>query len=272
MNPLALIIENDSGTRKLLTVLLTRAGYEVDAVANGSVAMLLLAQVQYDVIFVEHLLPSNLGGDVLDWLATDRRHDLERVVILSSATPAQLQNVRDRWPGARVFRKPFELNHVVAAVEELSALPRCRDGNALADQFIRRSVKAGAKAGIVVKTNGAVAEYVLDFGYEREQAAAYFPLEVASPVPLCESIRHGRPVWLASPHMVALEFPILERVLETSGSRALATVPLMRRGQVVGAAGWSFCSPRIFTEIDQQVFASIGESLVEWLPGTAERA
>lgn len=66
MKPLALAIENDGGTRKLLDVLLTRAGFEVDLVPTGSDALLLLANVRYDVRFIDLLLPGTNGVQILE--------------------------------------------------------------------------------------------------------------------------------------------------------------------------------------------------------------
>ena len=52
MKPLALVIENDAGTRKLLNVLLTRVGMDVDLVPTGEVE--------------QHPYIATLGPDVLD--------------------------------------------------------------------------------------------------------------------------------------------------------------------------------------------------------------
>ena len=109
MKPLALVIENDGGTRKLLDVLLTRAGMEVDLVSSGSDALILLAHARYDVLFIDLLLPGTSGMQVLEWIAREHPPLLARAIVLSSAPEVQLQQVRDAWPQVHVIRKPFEV-------------------------------------------------------------------------------------------------------------------------------------------------------------------
>lgn len=264
MNALALVIENDAGTRKLLNVLLSRIGFEVDTVPNGPAAMLLLREVQYSLVFADVLLPAPEGRDLLHWIVAERRDILPHLVVLSSGSPVQLQSIRDAWPEMQVFRKPFELDEVIAAAQ-VQGRSR-REPVAHSEQFIRRSVHAGAKSGVIVKKNGSYLERVLDFGYARELASSYFPLQVASPMPLCASIRDARSVWLTSPGEALSEYPNLDSVFAATQTRALASVPLMRDGEVIGAAGWSFPAPRQFTDAEQQLFGSIAESVVEWLP------
>lgn len=265
MKPLALVIENDSGTRKLLNVLLARAGFEVDAVATGASALLLLEQVEYDVVFLDLLMPGVSGADILDWVSRERPAEMARVVVLSSAAPAQLQLLRNDWPAMHVFRKPFELEEVIDAARQVSGSESRRKPPTFAEQFIRRSVRAGAKSGVVVQTNGTLAEAIVDFG-QRELTATYFPLPIASASPLASSIRDARSVWLTSARVATIEYPLLEPVFTTTESRAWAAVPLIRGGEVIGAAGWTFREPRQFTEPEQEVFAAIAETIVEWMP------
>src|SRR3712207_869299 len=113
MRPLALIVENDSGTRRLLDVLLSRVGLDVDRVANGDDAFIALQHVAYDMLLIDFLLPGRSGAQLLEWLSEERPHLLSRTIVLSSATPARLEALRERWPAVRTIRKPFELGEVL---------------------------------------------------------------------------------------------------------------------------------------------------------------
>jgi CheY-like chemotaxis protein len=265
MKPLALVIENDGSTRKLLDVLLTRSGLEVDLVPTGSDALILLENARYDLVLIDLLLPGTSGVQVLEWIERERPATLAKAVVLSSAPQAHLQRVRDRWPQVRVIRKPFELGEVVETAQELTA-NRDERLPSFGEDFCRRSVRAGARAGVIVTTRGQHVDALLAYGYQPGEVASYFPLAVDAPLPLCAAIRNARPVWLASVTVASTEYPLLTPVFEKNESRALAVVPLVRGSQVVGAVGWSFREPKLFTESEQQHFLAIAATLAEGFP------
>jgi CheY-like chemotaxis protein len=265
MKPLALVIENDSGTRKLLDVLLTRAGLEVDLVPTGSDALLLLANVRYDVLFINLLLPGMSGMQILDWIGREQPRTLARSIVLSSATERQLHLVREQWPQVRVIRKPFELGDIIESAQAMTARREERVPS-FTEDFCRRSVRAGARAGVIARRNGSRVEALHAFGYTRGEGESYFPLSLDAPFPLCAAIRNAAPVWLASLTLADTEYPLLKPVFEKYESRALAAVPLVRSGYVLGAVGWSFGEPRHFTHAEQQPFLSIAATVAEGLP------
>jgi CheY-like chemotaxis protein len=264
MKPLALVIENDAGTRKLLDVLLSRLGLDVDLVPTGNDAAIILQHVEYDVLLIDLLLPGKSGTKLLEELAAERPHMLSRAVVISSASPAQLEALRERWPAVRTIRKPFELGEVIDAAQQIAAAraPRALTAE---EKFCRYSMRAGAKAGVIVRANGNVLEPILSFGYTREMVEGYFPLSVDAPYPLCTTVRHGRPLWIASVVASAPEYPTLAAVWEKNESRAVAAVPLRDGKRVVGAIGWSFREPRLFSEAEQQLLTEIAETVPEWI-------
>jgi CheY-like chemotaxis protein len=258
MNPAVLVIENDRATRKLLDVLLRRFGIAVDLVATGSDALLLLEHVEYDLVFVDFLQTG--GIDVLEWIGINRPSMVERCIVLSSSAPSQLERVRERWPGVRTIRKPFELADIVEAAEATAAAPARRNG-APVESFTRRSVSAGAKAGVVVTLDGEQLVPSMWFGYPPGVVESFGPMRIDSPLPIANALRDARPVWLASLAGVTDEYPQLRPLWEKLESRALAAVPLMRDGAPVGAAGWTFREARLFHEPEQQLFRSIAEEV-----------
>src|SRR5207244_4047507 len=112
MKPLLLVVENDSGTRRLLDLFLRRASFEVDPVATGSDALLLLERVDYAAVVLDLLIPGRTGRDVLEHLSAEHPSVLERIVVISSATEAHLRDVRGRYPAVIALRKPFDLNEL----------------------------------------------------------------------------------------------------------------------------------------------------------------
>ncbi len=264
MKPLALVIENDAGTRKLLNVLLTRVGMDVDLVPTGDDAFIMLQHVQYDVLVIDLLLPGKSGMELLEWLSAERPHLLSRSIVLSSATPAQLDTVRTQWPEVLAIRKPFELGEVLGATQHIATRSSAREESALA-KFCRHSMRAGAKAGVVVVPSNGRLELVLSFGYTKDMLEAYFPLAADAPYPLSTAMRHGKPLWLASLIAAAPDYPMLAPVWQANASRAVAALPLRDHGRIIGAVGWSFREPRLFSEAEQQIFLEIAEALPEWM-------
>lgn len=260
MPPLALVVQNDAGTRKLLDVLLSRHDYEVDAVVNGSDALQLLEAVDYDVAVVDLVTPGASGTEIVEWLRMHRPEAVARTAMLSSARPVVLQKIGEMHPALRVIRKPFELNDMIEFIE--CARPRTEHPPlAVTDQFSRRSITAGAKAGILVRRNGPQLELVHRFGYG-PQIETWFPMQASDPYPLCNCVHDGQPRWIASPADAAQQYPHLLALWQQSQSTALASVPLIRDGEVIGAAGWTFRDPQLFDESEQRAFTAIAAAAV----------
>lgn len=260
MRPLALVVENDPGTRKLLDVLLTRFGCEVDVVANGHDALQLLGAIDYDLVLVDLLIPGASGLQILEWLRAERAGSLDRTIALSSSSPKRLSEVQETYPEVRIIRKPFELQDVIDAAQ--IARRDERTDLSVLTQFARRSITAGAKAGILVRKDGSEISLVHEFGYGQAAMRRWFPMSPNDPFPLTMSVRDGHPRWLASLAMAAPDFPSLAPLWQENQSRALASVPLVRNGVIIGAAGWSFRETHPFDEKEQRAFTAIAEDAI----------
>ena len=69
-----LLIEDDSGSRKLMSVVLGRAGYEIIAAGDGAEAMEKTHAAQpVDLIIVDLELPDLSGGKIIRQIKDDRR-------------------------------------------------------------------------------------------------------------------------------------------------------------------------------------------------------
>src|SRR5436190_11499612 len=158
MKPLLLVVENDSGTRRLLDVFLRREAFDVDPVSNGSEALLLLERIDYAAVVLDLMIPGRTGRDVLDDLAANHPEVLERIVVISSATEAHLRDVRGRYPAVAALRKPFDLTELLTVVRERAARLVASEPPDAAQTFVRLSVTAGAKAGAVVRHDGDALE------------------------------------------------------------------------------------------------------------------
>jgi CheY-like chemotaxis protein len=264
MKPLLLVVENDSGTRRLLDVFLRRESFDVDPVSTGSEALLLLERVDYAAVVLDLLIPGRTGGDVLEELATSRRELLDRIVVISSATEARLRDVRGSYPAVAALRKPFDLTELLTIVRERAArhiAPRATDP---VQTFVRLSVTAGARTGVVVRRRGDTLELVASFGYPYGVAESYYPLAIDAQFPICAAARHGRAVWISTVQAAAAEeYPLLAPIWRKWGSFALAAIPILANEGVAGVAGWSFSEPRVFGEEERARFIEIASGAVE---------
>ena len=259
MKPLALVIDRDAGTRKLLDVLLTRFGYEVDRIALSADGITILDLIDYDFILSE-------DEEVARWLAQHRPEALSRMMIVSAAPDAQLRRMVREWSNVRIVQKPFELADVIEASRTAANRPRRMP--VPEEMFWRESMISGAKSGVLVRRDGDSIWPVTSFGYEPGALDAWFPLKVSDSYPICSTVRHGRPTWLAS-LTTAPDFPLLQAVWQTNQSRALATAPIMRGAEVIGAAGWTFRETQRFSESQQRIWLAIAQAAAPLVESSA---
>src|SRR5436853_3773184 len=139
MKPLLLVVENDASTRRLLEIFLRREAFDVDPVATGKDALLLLERIDYAAIILDLLIPGRSGREILDDLAARRPELLRRIVALSTANEASLRDVRGRHPAVAVLRKPFDLGALIAAVRQRAAAHSPARAAVPQDLFVRRS-------------------------------------------------------------------------------------------------------------------------------------
>jgi CheY-like chemotaxis protein len=263
MKPLLLVVENDASTRRLLDISLRRESFEVDAVATGTDALTLLGRVDYAAVVLDLLMPGRTGRDVLEDLAAHHPALLERIVVVTSATEAHLRDVRGRFPQVAVLRKPFDLDELIAGVRQRIAGAAPREPDVRQD-FVRRSVMAGAKSGVVARSGDDGLELLDSFGYPPGLAESFFPIRTDAQYPLAVAVRHGRAVWLSALNDVAAasEYPLLVSIWRERRSYALAAVPVFDGERVAGVAGWSFAEPRVFHPREQAVLSSIAAAAV----------
>jgi len=264
MTPLALVVENDGGTQKLLRVLLAREGYDVDVVSGGQAASVLLRRVSYDLVMLDLMLPEMSGVELLEQVAATDRAMLERITVASSAAKAQLEAVRRQFPEVAIIRKPFDIEEIGAAAKARRREPIAPPPT-LDDVFCRTSVIAGAKGGLIARLSqdGAFLHPVTSFGYSPQVLATWYPLRTDSTVPLCAAVRLARPIWFSSINAASAEYPLLLPVLRENASRSLAAVPVIARERVVGVAGWTFPEPHPFDDAERTVFEAIAAAFAD---------
>ncbi|MDQ3280700.1 MAG: response regulator, partial [Acidobacteriota bacterium] len=110
-----LVVEDDPAIRRLVTMVLTRAGYRVDVAVDGLEAVLKLGLSEYDVIVLDLMMPNLDGFTILNTFAQNEPDRLRRVIVTSAASPAVM---RERMQGSpfSVLPKPFDIGELVTRV------------------------------------------------------------------------------------------------------------------------------------------------------------
>jgi DNA-binding response OmpR family regulator len=111
-----LVVEDEEDVRRLVRVLLERAGHSVNEAANGVEALRILQSSTPDLVVLDVTMPE-LDG----WQTLERIRDLSEVpVLMLTARAGELDKVRGLKGGADDYvTKPFGRQELLARVEAL---------------------------------------------------------------------------------------------------------------------------------------------------------
>lgn len=110
-----LVAEDDLTIRSLLSRVLGRAGFEIEAVTNGRDAIARMAGGDYDAVVLDLMMPEASGFDVLAWVQRETPQAASKVVIVTAAADRDIRPIREGGVFA-IIRKPFDISELVAAV------------------------------------------------------------------------------------------------------------------------------------------------------------
>jgi len=115
----ALVVDDDAGIRVLVSRILKRHGFTVDAVPDGAEAIEQILQHHYNVIALDLMMPRIDGFGVIRYLADHQPEALARVLVMTAYGPAAMQRVCP--PVSHFVEKPFEIHRLLAEAAECSA-------------------------------------------------------------------------------------------------------------------------------------------------------
>lgn len=113
-----LLLDDDSSMRKLVSLLLKRANYRVDAFTSGNDAIAAIEKADYGAILVDLMMPLEGGATVIRHLRETAPELLRRVLVVTGAPDTVTRAVAGEVAG--VVRKPFDATSLVAAVERVT--------------------------------------------------------------------------------------------------------------------------------------------------------
>lgn len=94
-NPLALVIEDDAPHANLFSEALQKAGFEIETIRDGQVALARLAEITPMLVVLDLHLPHVSGADILNFIRNDARLRKTRVVV-ASADPQMASMLREK--------------------------------------------------------------------------------------------------------------------------------------------------------------------------------
>ncbi|HEX2061768.1 MAG TPA: response regulator [Thermoanaerobaculia bacterium] len=108
----ALVVDDDAAIRILVTRLLSREGFTVDAVRDGAEAIEMVLQHDYDVITLDLMMPRIDGFGVVKYLIEHRPEILGRIIVMTAFGAQAMAQVCP--PVGRFLEKPFEVERLLA--------------------------------------------------------------------------------------------------------------------------------------------------------------
>jgi len=114
-----LIVDDDQGSRELLSEVLTANGYVVASVADGSTARDELSRDGgYEIVIADLRMPNGSGLDLLRDLRTGKRTQ-DLILMSSFMSGAEKRQALDLGAKA-LLEKPFKLSELLSVVGDLA--------------------------------------------------------------------------------------------------------------------------------------------------------
>jgi len=117
------VLEDDPAIRGLLHETLEMCGHTPCIFRNGWDFLeqfldeeAVLSRKPFDVVLIDLFLPSSISGKQTIHQLRTAYADLP-IVIISAASCQHLERLEQEYPGVAVFRKPFVLRKLLAAIE-----------------------------------------------------------------------------------------------------------------------------------------------------------
>lgn len=116
-----LLIEDDPSLCRLLSLTLSKSGYETDICQTGSDGLFYAKQHPYDVIILDRMLPEIDGLTILEAL---RRQNILTPVILATALDTLNDRIHGLDAGADDYLvKPFAVEELMARIRAVTRRP-----------------------------------------------------------------------------------------------------------------------------------------------------
>ena len=114
----ALLLDDDAAMRRLVSLLLKRAGYAVDTVVSGNDAIDAIEKQTYSAVLLDLMMPLEGGMTVIRYLRENAPAILRRVIVITGAPDAVTDPIRREI--FAVVRKPFRKEELIETAKKLA--------------------------------------------------------------------------------------------------------------------------------------------------------
>jgi two-component system chemotaxis response regulator CheY len=115
--PKVLVVEDSPAMRQLLSITLRRCGAEVTEAGDGLAALKLLAQAQYDLMFVDLNMPVMDGLKLIQRVRSDGAASGTRICVVTTEGAEESEKQARNLGADDYLRKPVSRKAVEAALE-----------------------------------------------------------------------------------------------------------------------------------------------------------
>jgi len=129
-----LIVDDDPGVRRLLTILFEREGWTVTTAADGQTAVEQVALVRPDVVILDLMLPTRTGLEVLQEMTAEDDGRAESVLVLTAISEVQLRRLPADLRVWQVMRKPFDNVELLQSVKACSSRLDAQNGEQVTER------------------------------------------------------------------------------------------------------------------------------------------
>jgi CheY-like chemotaxis protein len=123
--PDILVVENDADFRTLIAEVLRAAGARVWSASDGLEALALCASRPFHLIITDQRMPRVCGIELVSRLRRVRR---SWPILILTASPRDLDGVRDQLDGVTTLSKPVDLRVLVQTAHALLGAQAGQDG------------------------------------------------------------------------------------------------------------------------------------------------
>ena len=129
MPPLSvLVVDDEAGIRRVLSRMLRRMGFTVQAAMTGEEACEILAAGDFDLVLMDLRMPTMSGQTLYHMIATQWPHLATRVVVMSGDPDSKDHEDWLDLHDLPVLPKPFEIQQLLDLVTRITADAR-REAN-----------------------------------------------------------------------------------------------------------------------------------------------
>jgi two-component system, NtrC family, response regulator AtoC len=133
--PRILVVDDEEHIRKILTIMLTKRGYDVRTANGGTEALKQVQNISFDAVITDMRMP---GMDGLDLLAALKDHDPELIVIIITAFSSVDTAIQAMRQGAFDYvSKPFKEEEILLVLDKALERQRIIEENRILKAQIR---------------------------------------------------------------------------------------------------------------------------------------